>query len=213
MSHCLRWSRAFACVFFALIIAAASAAPVAGQVDPSQFGALQWRSIGPFRAGRVSAGAVDPSDANTYYFGTPGGGVWKSTNAGQTWAPIFDRTGMASIGALAIAPSNPQILYAGSGEETRGDGVYKSSDGGRSWTNIGLADTHYIGSIVINATNPDVVVVGAIGDRTPGQARGVFRTIDGGRTWTRVLFVDDTAGCRAQPLELRQDRRATQRSA
>ena len=180
----------------ASLIAASSAAPASGQgVDPSQFAALQWRSIGPFRAGRVSAGAVDPSEPNTYYFGTPGGGVWKSTNAGQTWSPIFDRTGMASIGALAIAPSNPQVLYVGTGEETRGDGVYKSTDGGKSWTNIGLRETHYIGSIVISATNPDEVVVGAIGDRTPSQERGVFRTDDGGRTWSKVLFVDDTAGC------------------
>src|SRR3954453_11156465 len=177
-----------------IVVVLAAALPRA-QVPPEQLDTLRWRLLGPFRAGRVSAGAVDPADANTYYFGTPGGGVWKTTNAGQTWAPIFDRTGMASIGALAIAPSNSQILYAGSGEETRGDGVYKSLDGGQSWTNVGLADTHYIGSIVISATNPDDVVVGAIGDRTPSQARGVFRTTDGGRTWTRVLFVDDTAGC------------------
>jgi len=196
MSLRIRWSlRAWAPVCLALLTAATSSVPAAAQIDPSNFAALQWRSIGPFRAGRVSAGAVDPSDANTYYFGTPGGGVWKSTNAGQTWTPIFDRTGMASIGALAIAPSNPQIIYAGTGEETRGDGVYKSTDAGKSWTNVGLRDTHYIGSIVISAANPDEVVVGAIGDRTPSQERGVFRTTDGGRTWTKVLFVDDTAGC------------------
>jgi hypothetical protein len=179
----------------ALFTVVAWSASAAAQVDPSSFSALRWRLIGPFRAGRVSAGAVDPSDSNTYYFGTPGGGVWKSTNAGQTWTPIFDRTGMASIGALAIAPSNPQIIYVGTGEETRGDGMYKSTDGGRSWTNVGLRDTHYIGSIVISATNPDEVVVGAIGDRAPNQERGVFRTTDSGRSWTKVLFVDDSAGC------------------
>ncbi|HEY2907462.1 MAG TPA: hypothetical protein VGJ29_16290 [Vicinamibacterales bacterium] len=193
MSRHIRWSPSVHVL--ALFTVAAWSAPAGAQVDPSSFAALQWRLIGPFRAGRVSAGAVDPSDSNTYYFGTPGGGVWKSTNAGQTWAPIFDRTGMASIGALALAPSNPQIVYAGTGEETRGDGVYKSTDGGKSWTNVGLRDTHYIGSIVINAANPDEVVVGAIGDRTPSQERGVFRTTDGGRTWTKVLFVDDAAGC------------------
>jgi photosystem II stability/assembly factor-like uncharacterized protein len=180
---------------FLVLLTAASGATAAAQVDPSNFAALQWRLIGPFRAGRVSAGAVDPSDSNTYYFGTPGGGVWKSTNAGQTWAAIFDQTGMASIGALAIAPSDSQTIYVGTGEETRGDGVYKSTDGGKSWTNVGLRDTHYIGSIVISATNPDELVVGAIGDRTPSQERGVFHTTDGGRTWTKVLFVDDTAGC------------------
>src|SRR5947208_2369919 len=163
----------------------------ADSIDPAAPGALQWRLIGPFRAGRVSAGAVDPSDPNTYYFGTPGGGVWKSANAGQTWAPIFDQTGMASIGALAIAPSNPQIIYAGTGEETRGDGVYKSTDGGKSWTNVGLRGTHYIGSIVVNPADPDDLLVGAIGDRAPSQDRGVFRSTNGGRTWTKVLFVDD----------------------
>jgi photosystem II stability/assembly factor-like uncharacterized protein len=184
-----------ASVFLALVTSAASGAPAVAQVDPSNFAALQWRLIGPFRAGRVSAGAVDPSDANTYYFGTPGGGVWKSANAGQTWSPIFDGTGVASIGALAVAPSNPQTIYAGTGEETRGDGVYKSTDGGRSWTNVGLRDTHYIGSIVVSATNPDDLVVGAIGDRTPGKDRGVFHSTDGGKTWTKVLFVDDAAGC------------------
>jgi photosystem II stability/assembly factor-like uncharacterized protein len=197
MSHPVRRSYVWALVLLTGLSAAASVAPAAAQVDPSLLSALQWRSIGPFRAGRVSAGAIDPSDPNTYYFGTPGGGVWKSTNAGQTWTPIFDRTGMASIGALAIAPSNPQIIYAGTGEETRGDGVYKSTDGGKSWINVGLRDTHYIGSIVISATNPDEVVVGAIGDRIPNQDRGVFRTTDGGRTWTKVLSVDDTAGCPA----------------
>ena len=195
MTHRTRWSPRAGAAAFLAVFAAASGAPALAQVDPSNFSALQWRLIGPFRAGRVSAGAVDPSDANTYYFGTPGGGVWKSTNAGQTWSPIFDGTGMASIGAVAIAPSNPQTIYVGTGEETRGDGIYKSLDGGKSWTNVGLRDTHYIGSIVISANNPDDVVVGAIGDRTPGQHRGVFRTTNGGNTWTRVLFVDDTAGC------------------
>lgn len=196
MTHRIRWSwRASALLVLALLVSTASVAPAGAQVDPSNFTALHWRPIGPFRAGRVSAGAVDPSDPNTYYFGTPGGGVWKSTNAGQTWAPIFDKTGMASIGALAIAPSNPQTIYVGTGEETRGDGVYKSIDAGTSWTNVGLRDTHYIGSIVISPTNPDDVVVGAIGDRTPSPDRGVFHSTDGGKTWTKVLFVDDTTGC------------------
>ncbi len=180
---------------FVLLLTVLAAAPAAAQIDPSGFAALRWRLIGPFRAGRVSAGAVDPSDPNTYYFGTPGGGIWKTTNAGQTWVSIFDSAPMASIGALAIAPSNPRIIYAGTGEETRGDGVYRSADGGKSWLNVGLRDTHYIGSIVISPTNPDEVVVGAIGDRTPSQERGVFRTADAGRSWTKVLFVDDAAGC------------------
>jgi photosystem II stability/assembly factor-like uncharacterized protein len=195
MSHRVLWSLPVRICAALLLALGAFAAPAAAQVDPSSLDALRWRLIGPFRAGRVSAGAVDPSDANTYYFGTPGGGIWKTRNAGQTWTPIFDQTGMASIGALAIAASNPQVLYAGSGEETRGDGVYKTTDGGTSWINVGLRDTHYIGSIVISATNPDDVVVGAIGERTASPDRGVFHTTDGGRTWTKVLFVDDTSGC------------------
>ena len=194
MSRTSRIARRLSAVF--ILASALMPLPAfADQIDPSAFAALRWRLIGPFRAGRVSAGAVDPADPNTYYFGAPGGGVWKTTNAGQTWAPIFDGTRIASVGALAVAPSNPRIIYVGTGEETRGDGVYRSTDGGATWTNVGLRDTHFIGSIVISADNPDVVLVGAIGDRTPGPDRGVFRTTDGGNTWARMVFVDDRAGC------------------
>ena len=164
-------------------------------VDPTLFGALKWRLIGPFRAGRVSAGAVDPSDPRTYYIGIAGGGVWKSTNAGETWKPIFDETGVASIGAVAVAPSNPKVIYVGTGEETRGNGVYKSTDGGATWSAVGLADTHFIGAIVVDPTDADVALVAAIGDRAPGPERGVFRTTDGGRTWKKVLFRDAASGC------------------
>src|SRR5215213_2507860 len=165
-----RFSRIAACLFGCLSLflphTIDGSEPAAS--DASAFAAMRWRMIGPFRAGRVSAGALDPSDPNTYYFGTPGGGVWKSTNAGQTWTPVFDSTGMASIGALAIAPSNPRVIYAGTGEETRGDGVYRSADGGATWTNVGLRETQFIGSIVVSADDPDTVVVGAIGGRMPG---------------------------------------------
>ncbi len=165
------------------------------QLDPARFGALKWRLIGPFRAGRVSAGSLDLRNPNVFYVGTAGGGVWKSTNAGQTWRPIFDETGVASIGAVAVAPSDPGTIYVGTGEETQGNGVYKSTDGGRTWHHLGLRETHYIGSILIDAVNPNVVLVGAIGDRTAGPNRGVYRTADGGATWTKVLTRDDQSGC------------------
>jgi photosystem II stability/assembly factor-like uncharacterized protein len=172
-----------------------SAAAPAQPVDPALFGALKWRLIGPFRAGRVSAGAVDPADPNTYYLGTPAGGVWKTANAGQTWNPIFDTVETASIGAIALAPSNPKVIYVGTGEETRGTGVYKSTDGGATWVSMGLRDTHLIGAILVDAANPDIVLVAAIGDRTSGPERGVFRSIDGGKTWTKVLYRDESSGC------------------
>ncbi len=178
-----------------VLVACALATLSADSINPATFGALEWRLLGPFRAGRVSAGAVDPSDPNTYYFGSPGGGVWKTTNAGQTWRPMFDQAGVASIGALAVARSNTKVIYAGTGEESRGSGVFKSSDGGATWANVGLADTHFIGSIIVGATDPDDVLVAAIGDRTPGPDRGVFRTTNGGRTWTKVLFLDNDSGC------------------
>jgi photosystem II stability/assembly factor-like uncharacterized protein len=178
-----------------VLIACASTSLSARPVSPEMLSALRWRSLGPYRAGRVAAGAIDPSDANTYYFGAPGGGIWKSTNGAQTWTPIFDDTGVASIGALAIARSNPKVIYAGTGEETRGRGVFKSSDGGATWKSVGLADTHFIGTIIVSRTNPDDVLVAAIGDRTRGPDRGVFRSTDGGRTWSKVLFLDEDSGC------------------
>ncbi len=172
-----------------------SATSFSQTVDPSLFAALKWRLIGPFRAGRVSAGAIDPVNPHTFYLGTPNGGVWKTTNSGETWRPIFDATGVASIGAVAVAPSNTNVIYVGTGEETRGNGVYRSTDGGATWTSVGLTETHFIGAIVVDPANPDVALVAAIGDRVPGPERGVFRTIDGGRSWTKVLFRDPSSGC------------------
>ena len=164
-------------------------------VDPALFGALQWRLIGPFRAGRVSAGAVDPADPNTYDIGTAGGGAWKTTNAGRTWTPIFDKVGVASIGAIAVSRSSPNVVYVGTGEETPGNGVYRSTDGGQTWVSVGLSETRIIGSILIDPSSASVALVAAIGDRTSGAARGVFRTTDAGRTWTKVLYRDATSGC------------------
>ena len=125
-------------------------------VSPETFSALQWRMIGPFRGGRVVAVAGVPGDTATAYFGAVGGGVWKSPNAGVTWEPIFDGQPIASIGAIAVAPSNPNMIYVGTGESdirsqlSSGDGVYKSTDGGKSWTNIGLHDSRQISRIVVD---------------------------------------------------------------
>src|SRR5271155_1694115 len=132
---CARFVYFFAAFAFALLVAGAvpvvaQQAPQTSQVDPSLYSAMRWRLIGPHRAGRVSAVAGIPGDPTTYYMGTPGGGVWKTTDGGEVWKPIFDSERVASIGAVAVAPSNPTIVYAGTGEQTRGNGMYKSSDAG-----------------------------------------------------------------------------------
>ena len=156
--------------------------------------ALQWRLIGPFRGGRAVAVAGVPGGGSTFYFGSVDGGVWKTTDAGVTWMPIFDGQPIASIGALAVAPSNPNVLYAGTGESdirsalSSGDGVYKSTDGGQTWRNIGLRNSRQISRIVVDPRNADVVYVGALGHAYgPNDTRGAFKSNDGGATWTRVL--------------------------
>src|SRR5271165_6400210 len=171
-----------------------SAPLVAQSVPPELFNAMQWRLIGPFRGGRAVAVSGIPGDGATYFFGSVDGGVWKTPNAGVTWVPLFDRQPIASIGALAVAPSNPQVIYAGTGESdirsdlSSGDGVYKSTDGGKTWTNVGLRDTRQISRIVIDPKNADVVYVGALGHAYgTNPERGVYKSTDGGKTWTHVL--------------------------
>lgn len=164
------------------------------QFDAKLYSGIEWRLIGPFRAGRVTAVAGISGDVSTYYMGTPGGGVWKTTNGGVVWTPIFDDAHVASIGALALAPSDPNIIYVATGEQTNGNGVYKSTDAGKSWTNVGLRDTKILNSIVVDPKDPNIVFVGAAGGQQPSEARGVFRTTDGGKNWERVLFKDDSMG-------------------
>ncbi len=173
----------------------------AQSIDPSLYADLRWRLVGPFRGGwgTVAEGLAD--DPATYYFGAAAGGVWKTEDAGRTWAPIFDRAGAASVGALALAPSNPRVIYVGTGQiQARydiasGDGVYRSDDGGASWRRIGLSDTRAIGRILVDPKNPDVALVAALGHIFGGnRERGVFRTEDGGKTWSQVLFVDAGTG-------------------
>ena len=158
---------AIASLFFASFIAilsgAAAAAPAFAQqagaaIDPSLYSGMRWRSIGPLRAGRVAAVAGIPGDPTTYYMGLPGGGVWKTTDGGEVWFPIFDDQHVASVGFVAIAPSDHNIVYVGTGEQTAGNGVYKSTDAGATWTNVGLKDTKFITSIVVDPRNPDILV-------------------------------------------------------
>jgi photosystem II stability/assembly factor-like uncharacterized protein len=168
-------------------------------IDPSLYSGMRWRLIGPYRAGRVSAVAGIPGDPTTYYMGTPGGGVWKTTSGGTVWKPIFDDEHVASIGDVAVAPSNPNIIIVGTGEQTDGDGVYKSTDAGATWSNIGLKDSRYISTVIIDPRNPDVIVVGVLGHpilgvSKPSENRGVYKTTDGGKSWTKTLYKDDMAG-------------------
>jgi photosystem II stability/assembly factor-like uncharacterized protein len=189
----------------ALVSAAAifCAQPAFSQQQDSQsvFPEMQWRMIGPHRGGRVLPALGVPGKPNEYLFGAVGGGVWKTENAGRTWRPIFDAEPIASIGAIAIAPSDPQTIYVGTGEADMrsdisfGDGVYKSTDGGATWRNIGLRESHQIGSILVDPRDPNIVLVAALGHAFgPNPERGVYRSTDGGATWTKVLGKDDDTG-------------------
>ncbi len=165
--------------------------PALAQYSEESFSAMQWRLVGPHRAGRVTSVAGIPGRPAIYYFGTPGGGVWKTINSGRVWKPIFDAAHVASIGALALAPSNPEIIYVGTGEETVGNGIYRSKDGGQTWTHIGLEDTRYISGIIVDPKDPDIVLVSARDYFIAGAGRGIFKTTDGGKTWKKVFFKDD----------------------
>jgi len=171
-------------------------------IDPTLYGSMEYRNIGPHRGGRVVAVAGDPQDRNVYYFGSTGGGVWKTTDGGLSWRNVSDGYFQyASVGALAVAQSDPNVIYAGMGETSirgnvsRGDGVYKSTDAGRTWQHMGLAETRNIGEIQIHPTNPDVVYIAALGHVWgPNEERGVFRSTDGGKSWDKVLFKSNKAG-------------------
>jgi photosystem II stability/assembly factor-like uncharacterized protein len=172
-----------------------------GTISPSLYSALKWRMVGPFRAGRVNAVTGVIGQPNTFYFGSVGGGVWKSTNIGRTWNPIFDNVNVASIGAIAVAPSNPDVVYVGTGEADMrdsigfGDGMYKSTDAGKTWKHIGLESTRQIGKVIVHPRDPNVVYVAVLGHvYGPHPDRGVYRSRDGGATWQKVLYKGDGIG-------------------
>jgi len=181
-----------------LLLAAMAAAQT---VNPTLYSGMRWRMIGPFRGGRALTVSGVPGQRDTFYFGAVGGGVWKTTNAGRTWTPIFDSQAIASIGALAVAPSDPNVIYAGSGEADMrsdisfGNGVYKSTDAGQTWQHLGLDDTRQIGRILVDPRDRNTVLVAALGHAYgPNAERGVFRSTDGGRTWSEVLYKDENTG-------------------
>src|SRR5438034_6838631 len=181
---------------------ATPAAATAQQPDvAATYTQLKYRYIGPV-GNRVSAVAGVAGDPSTYYIGAASGGIWKTTDGGVHWQPIFDDQPVQSLGALAVALSDPNVVWAGTGEAwirshiSIGNGVYKSTDAGKTWQHVGLDSTGRIARIVIHPTNPDIVYAAALGHGYgPQEERGVYRTADGGKTWTRVLFVDANTGC------------------
>ncbi len=180
-----------------LSTAAAAAAPV----PPDTYSDLRWRLVGPLRGGWGTAASGVPGQPETFYFGAADGGVWKTTDAGRTWNPLFDHEKAASVGALVVAPSDPAVLYVGTGQVTTrwdiasGNGVYRSGDGGKTWEHRGLADSRHIGRLWVDPRNADVVLAAAQGHFFgPNAERGVFRSTDGGKSWDKVLFVDDNTG-------------------
>src|SRR6266540_2543440 len=168
------------------------------QLDPKLFQELRWRSIGPFRGGRTVAAVGIASQPNVFYIGVNNGGVWKTTDAGRTWVPIFDEQ---PSGAIAIAPSDPNVIYVGSGEGLQrpdlatGDGIYRSGDGGKTWMHYGLRDGQQIPTIAVDPRDPNRLFAAVLGHPYgPNAERGIFRSTDGGKTFDKVLYRDENSG-------------------
>ncbi|WP_421998892.1 WD40/YVTN/BNR-like repeat-containing protein [Reyranella sp.] len=182
--------------------------------DAASFDALKWRCIGPPRGGRVVAVAGDPVNRMVFYFGACAGGIWKTVDGGVFWRCVSDGfMGSAAVGSIAVAPSDPNVIYAGTGETairldvSWGDGVYRSTDAGRTWTNVGLRGSKFVGRICIHPRDPDLVYVAALGDVFgPNEERGVYRSRDGGRTWERILYRSDVAGAIDLSMDLANPR-------
>jgi len=189
--------RSFVCYFFAFFAISLTFS----QTNPSQYQELNYRMIGPFRAGRTVGAVGVPSQPNVFYIGVNNGGVWKTDDYGRTWNPIFDEAPTGSIGDLAVSPSNPNIIYVGTGEGMHrpdlsvGDGMFKSIDGGKNWQHIGLGDIQQIGRVIVHPTNPDIVYVAGMGHPYGANAtRGIFKSIDGGKTWKKTLYINAQTG-------------------
>src|SRR2546425_899180 len=189
--------------FLLAVTGGPAAVAAADQPNPAdKLKNLEFREIGPaVMGGRIDAFAVVENNPNIVYVGTASGGIWKSTNNGTTFEPVFDKEDVSTIGDIEIAPSDPSIVWVGTGEQNNrqssswGDGVYKSLDGGKTWKKMGLEATHHIGRIAIDAKNPDVVYVAALGHLWgPNPERGVYKTADGGKTWAQVLKINDDTG-------------------
>jgi photosystem II stability/assembly factor-like uncharacterized protein len=186
-----------------LVLLAIPTLPVAGaqEFDPKLYDSMRWRMIGPFRGGRTVGAVGIPSQPNVFFIGVNNGGVWKTTDYGMTWKPIFDDQPTGSVGALAVAPSNPDVIYVGSGEGLQrpdlsvGDGVYKSTDGGKTWKHMGLRDGQQIPAVLVDPRDADRVFVAVLGHPYGANAeRGVFRSTDGGKSWKKILYKDENTG-------------------
>ena len=193
--------RAVSALFSLAFVFALLPAALAQQFDQRLYQSMRWRMIGPFRAGRTVGASGVPGLPNVFYVGVNNGGVWKTDDYGRTWTPLFDEQPTGSIGALAVAPSKPEVIYVGSGEGLQrpdlstGDGVYKSTDGGRSWEHLGLRDGQQIGAIIVDPKNADRLFVAVLGHPYgPNAERGVYRSTDGGRTFEKVLYKDENTG-------------------
>jgi photosystem II stability/assembly factor-like uncharacterized protein len=193
-----------------LLLLATSLPLAAAPYDPALYGDMRWRMIGPFRGGRTVAATGVPSQPNVFYAAASNGGVWKTTDYGRTWIPIFDDQPTGSIGALAVAPSDPNIIYVGSGEGLQrpdlstGDGIYKSTDGGKTWRHLGLRDGQQIGAIIIDPSDPNRLFVAVLGHPYGANVeRGVFRSVDGGNSWQKVLYKDENTGAIALAFDPR----------
>ena len=173
-----------------------------GTVRGTDLSSLRWRELGPaITSGRITAFAVHPEDAKVIYAATASGGAWKTENGGTTWKPVFEREGSVSLGAITLDPSNPDVIWVGTGEQNSvrsssfGDGVYRSGDGGRTWQHMGLRESRHVGRILVHPENPDVVFVAAMGSLWgPNPERGLYQTVDGGASWTKVLGISDLTG-------------------